>query len=166
LPGQELEDEPAGRGGLEGRSGDEVGEAVAHAANLALDDPLDGGAEEAQAGRLGAFLEAPFEDVRGDLADGQLVGGRDVAEGAQGVAGDPGGDLGLLGHGSSFFGSARESPGASERERSERERLSCYTEPGERQDVRRSGFRRASVWEEFSPVRKEFAAWPPETLRR
>jgi hypothetical protein len=60
------------------------------------------------------------------------VGGGDVAQRPERVAGDPGGDLGLSSHvGSKDSMSALESPGIREREQSERERLSCYTEQSE-----------------------------------
>jgi hypothetical protein len=114
--GQELEDEPAGRGRLEGRAGEEVGQPIAHAADLAFDDALDGGAKQAQSGGLGPFPQAPLEDLRDDLAHREVVGGGDVAQAAEDVPADPGGDLGFRGYGCRDLISAWENLALSARE--------------------------------------------------
>jgi hypothetical protein len=106
LADEELEDEPAGGGRFKGGAGDMVGKPVPHPADLALDDVLDGGAKESEPGALGTLPEAALKDVGGSRAHGELVSGGEIAQTAQRVEGDPGGDLGLVGHGGSeiFWG--------------------------------------------------------------
>ena len=106
LADQDLEDESAGSGCLEGRAGEEVGQPIAHAADLAFDDAFDGRAEQAQSGSLGLFPQAPLEDLRGDLTHREVVGGGHIAQAAEDVAANPGGDLGFRGHGSGYLRSA------------------------------------------------------------
>jgi hypothetical protein len=101
-----LEDKPAGGGGFQGRAGEEVSEPIAHAADLALYRRLDRWPEEGEPRGFHAFLEAALEDLRGDLADGKVVGGGHVAQVAEDVPTYPGGDLGFCGHGSADSWSA------------------------------------------------------------